>query len=377
MLSCLHGAGGRASRLAGISLLLFASLGAGTNTPYPTGTSVSVTTSAGVVTGVLQEAVDPVWIALLEQQQTGLTFVRADAVIIRRSALTAPQLPQFEAAAPAALEALPRLLDRAALEEQAQAGHFIFGAPTPTDNRFRFTPEGHGAEVEGLTVHVREAFTLGHYNKMKVPAWVAMRWTTDDLIASEEVNLDRPPFSVDGELPLYAQTGRDLDFPQTKLERGHMARDADLEAWGADAVAEGMRMSNICPQRQGKNHAVWGKLEDQHRFIVANPSESGIDAVYIVSGPFFEDDDVVRVGDDGVAVPDGTYKVVAWEGDDGSLSMRAYMIEQEETNTDLSEHLKSVNDVEQATGLDFFPEMEDQLEETLESHVHSTLWGGD
>jgi len=360
----------KAARPIALALVVATSLGAGTNTPYPAGTQVSVATSAGVVSGTLQDSALAEWIAVIEADAASPTFIRADAVIVRRiSAAVAarPLQPDVEVFA----EAAPRRLDARELEEDGEAGHFIFGQPKATDSRFRFTPEGHDEEVVGLTARVREAFTLGHYNRMKAPAWVAMRWTTDDFLRSEQDDFDRGDFVVDDELPLYAQTGKDLDFPQTKLERGHMARDADLEAWGFDAVREGMRMSNICPQRQGKNHRVWGKLEDQHRFIVANPSTSGIGTVYIISGPFYEDDDkdgmieeseIKRVGDDGVAVPDGTYKVIAWEDEDESLQLRAYMIEQQATDTDLTNYLHSVNDVEKATGLDFFPDLDDQVE---------------
>ena len=51
-----------------------------------------------------------------------------------------------------------------------------------------------------------------------------------------------------------------------------------------DADCEGMRMSNIVPQRKGRNHVVWGRLEDQHR--VCDPA-FGITTVWTVSGPIF------------------------------------------------------------------------------------------
>jgi len=94
-------------------------------------------------------------------------------------------------------------------------------------------------------------------------------------------------------------------------------------------------MSSIRPQLKGRNHVVWGKLEDQHRFIVKNPQQSGIDTVWIICGPVFYNDDangtidegeIDRIGDDDVAAPDTTCKVIAWESEDG-LNLQGCLIE--------------------------------------------------
>lgn len=253
-------------------------------------------------------------------------------------------------------------------------GHFLFGPPQiDRPEQFEFTPEGHTQPVEGVTILVREAFTLGHFDRLKLPAWVCMRWSLSDLVDSERVSWDRPRFRPDSDLPSYAQNGTSLNFQVTRMERGHMARDADLEAFGFDAVTEGVLMSNIVPQRQGRNHAVWGRLENQHRFIVDH-DEYDIPTVWVTSGPIFFDLDLVEFAPGGIGIPDATYKVIAWFDEDEELHARGYVIDQDSTNFNLRSYLRSIDRVEELTGLDFFPQLNPQQEANLEAATNQQLW---
>ena len=111
-------------------------------------------------------------------------------------------------------EAVPSLIDAfdqdVALDEEEEGidrdQHFIFGMPSITSpDSFRFTPVGGVGEVDGYSVHEKEAFTIGHYEKFKVPAWVAMKWTKDNLESS--TTFDRDDFEFQRSLG-----NRDFDF---------------------------------------------------------------------------------------------------------------------------------------------------------------------
>jgi endonuclease G len=257
--------------------------------------------------------------------------------------------------------------------------HFLFGQPVAVDERHRFTPPEHSEEVEGITVLQRMGFTIGHYDQMKVPAWVAMKWTNAMFDESEEVTLNRGGFVQDDELPEYARASTEYLAKTSGYQRGHMARDADAEAWGMEGVREAMRMSNVVPQRTTANHRVWGLLEDEHRFIV----QSGVDieTVWVISGPIFRVDE--DTGDDvplkkianGVGVPQATYKVIAWRDEEGDLEARGFIIRQGAKSVDLEGYIETIDAVEEETGLDFFPELSDNLEAALESAEHVDLWG--
>ncbi len=79
---------------------------------------------------------------------------------------------------------------------------------------------------------------------------------------------------------------------------------------------EGCLMSNIVPQ-QRKGHVRWGKLENEHRHVVADASK-GIKVVWLISGPVFLNGQAEKViGPDRVGAPHVVYKVIGWQKADG------------------------------------------------------------
>jgi endonuclease G len=233
-------------------------------------------------------------------------------------------------------------------------------------------------EVEGHTILVRYAFTVGHYDKYKVPAWVTMRWTKETHEVAKHQPTHPRNFKADTDLPPYARTGKDYQHPKFGYERGHQARHEDLSGSGSPddpkrATKEGCYMSNIVPQKK-KGHTVWGKLEDEHHHIVANPS-SGITSIWLVAGPIFKDGKPVGIiGPDKVGAPYALFKISAWLTADGKLTARGFIIQQEDNNFDLTTYLRTIDAIESLTGLDFFADMDDDEEDALESAVFTKLW---
>jgi endonuclease G len=363
----LKGAAMRSAFLGLIASLAlsFAAL-AETGTPYPPGTKVEVGTPAGTVSGTLKDRIKDGWISVLEPGRKLATAIPERSIgFVRPEALALPP---------------PKALGDAPSTAESLLDHVVFGLPRVADRkRFVFKPfQDSDEEVDGHTVLKRFAFTLGHYNKYKVPAWVAMRWTKENFdVAAGEPTHPRN-FIEDLELPPYARTGKDFQHAKFGYERGHMARHEDLSGCGAlgdprRATREGCFMSNIVPQ-QRKGHVVWGRLEKEHHEIVAQP-EMAITSIWLIAGPVFKDGMPREIiGPAKVGAPDGVYKIIAWRTVGASFTARAYIIQQEDTGTDLSKYLTTIDAIEEATGLDFFAEMDDEEEEALESRKFTARW---
>ena len=167
--------------------------------------------------------------------------------------------------------------------------HIIWGMPLQTDNRHNIRFPGETQARPGLSVLVREGFVIGHYDLYRVPAWVAVRWTREDHDNMIVGSFARR-FGADSELPVYARAGTDYEFATSRMERGHMARHADNEAWGEDNSDFGCRMSNIVPQHEDMNGEAWNGLEELHQDVVVDMAV-GINTVWVISGPLFEDTD--------------------------------------------------------------------------------------
>ncbi len=87
--------------------------------------------------------------------------------------------------------------------------------------------------------------------------------------------------------------------------------------------------------------------------------------IYIVTGPIFYDGVKKTIGRNQVAVPDAFFKVILC--DNGKAKAIGFIYPNRGGHKEMKEYVKSVDEIERITGIDFFPKLEDTLEEKLES----------
>lgn len=121
------------------------------------------------------------------------------------------------------------------------------------------------------------------------------------------------------------------------------------------------------------NNGAWNEIEEAHRAVVANPA-SGIKAIWVISGPIFNDGKPKTTVGKGIGVPDSCYKVIAWFDQQGKFNTRAYIIGQADTTKGAKNYLTTVDAVEAATGLNFFTELPDAEETRIEAETQKELW---
>lgn len=249
--------------------------------------------------------------------------------------------------------------------------HVLYGLPRLTDDSRNLNVNGR--ETPGISVLVREGFVLGHFDRYKVPLWVSMRWTREDFFESQAQPSFPRPFKPDEELPSYARAGNSYNGNVTGFDRGHMARHQDNAAWGRDSSDAGCLMSNVVPQEAGLNQRAWLGLENLHRKAVNTPG-LGIEMLWVISGPVFEDGLALGFVGNDVGVPSATYKILAWFDPDGNFQARGFMLRQSDRIDDPPRYLTSIDAIEEATGLDFFPELADFVEEPVEAAVPDRIF---
>ena len=187
-----------------------------------------------------------------------------------------------------------------------------------------------------------------------------------------------------------------------------MAQHAVNRAWGVDNSNWGVKMSNSAPQHARINRfgSAWRKLEDEVLGVVSD-SEAEVDAVWTISGTIYRDKEnpanelpehdfgsVVRLHSGGFGVPDATYKIVSWFDSSDHFQARAYVFEQPHSafnrggeqilsfdigdpQAPLDDFQVTIDVVEARTGLDFFPDLQSDLEEIVEGTVNRGLWEAD
>ena len=154
-----------------------------------------------------------------------------------------------------------------------------------------------------------------------------------------------------------------LDYRRSGYDRGHLAPAADF-SFNTNAMSESFYMSNMSPQNPSFNRGIWKELESLVR------SWGSVSSIYVVTGPIL-DDCSTTIGTNNVCVPKYYYKVIY---DPSEKKMIAFVLLNKKSEYKLSHYVTSVDYVESIAGIDFFPILEDNLEEELESEIHKEFW---
>ena len=146
------------------------------------------------------------------------------------------------------------------------------------------------------------------------------------------------------------------DYNYSGYDRGHLAPAGDMKL-SETSMSESFYMSNMSPQKASFNRGLWKTLENQVR-LKAKKSE-----LYITTGGVLSSADLKKIGNNNVSVPDQFYKIIY---DAKNQMMFAYLMENKKLES-LERHVATVDSIEALTGIDFYHELDDELENKLES----------
>ena len=158
------------------------------------------------------------------------------------------------------------------------------------------------------------------------------------------------------------------DYSGSGYDRGHMAPAADMK-WSEQAMKESFYMTNMCPQNHNNNAGDWKDLEELVRDIARKYGNT-----YICVGPIVSDASVTIGKTRKIVVPQAFYKVLLRQKSDGTWTSIGFVMPNEAGNRPMMSYMVSVNDVESMTGIDFFPNLPDTVEETVESNFEVSDW---
>ena len=156
------------------------------------------------------------------------------------------------------------------------------------------------------------------------------------------------------------------DYAGSGMDRGHLVPAADLK-WNPDAMRQSFLLTNICPMHKALNEGGWAKLEEKVREWTARDS-----ALLVFTGPVVSESDST-LADGRVTVPNAFYKVVMAPCVRPRRAI-AFIYPNGHSNGRLRQYAVSVDEVEQRTGLDFFPTLPTKEQEQLESTVNLDAW---
>ena len=214
--------------------------------------------------------------------------------------------------------------------------------------------------TERIITH--KGYTVSYNADWKIPNWVAYE-LTDVEVAGEEPRGKK--FVPDPMVPKY-ESATTEDYKNSGWDRGHMAPAADMK-WHPQAMKESFYLSNICPQNRNLNSGAWKDLEEQVRDLAAQKGH-----IYVVCGPIVSDD-YQTIGANKVVIPSAFFKVLLQEENEKIYTI-GFIYENVAGRRPMSTYAMTVDEVEEITGIDFFPSLPDKIEKRVEAEVDFMKW---
>lgn len=233
-------------------------------------------------------------------------------------------------------------------------------------------------------------YALEWDNTKRHANWVAF---TFDTTTSADVVKRTNLWAKDPKLPAEMQTG-DSDHTNDGFDRGHLCASED-RVYLKEANDQTFYYSNISPQLNDFNGGFWRKLETRVQTWGRSTADGVYDKVYVTKGGTLNKllknfkgttvdggtptTDANGFTIHGLACPEYYYMAVLSQKDDVFHAI-AFLVPHKEGMTEnpssdeLKEYVVSVDKLEEETGIDFFCNLPDVLENEVEAACNLNDW---
>jgi len=204
-------------------------------------------------------------------------------------------------------------------------------------------------------------YSLSYSEKHEQAEWVAYELKKNHLSKND---FKRPYFEQDKKVRSASADWR--NYKKSGFDRGHLCPAGDRR-FNYKAFEETFLTSNVTPQNHKFNSGIWNDLEQKTRYWAKL-----YDGVYVVTGGVLSDD-LKSIGYEAVSVPKYFYKILL-DKSSKDPKIIAFLMEGKDSNKSLKEFVVSVDQIEKLTGIDFFPKLEDKIENRLEASNTTKRW---
>ena len=204
-------------------------------------------------------------------------------------------------------------------------------------------------------------YVLSYHEKYEQAEWVAYELKAQ---VRNSQNFKRPFFIEDSKVKSGSASWR--NYKNSGYDKGHLCPAGDMK-FSKDAFEETFLTSNISPQKHDFNEGIWNTLEQKVRYW-----STKYDGIFVVTGGILSDD-LETIGNENVAVPKYFYKVLLDESN-GKYKMIAFLVPANDSKKPLYEFVVSVDEIEKVTGIDFYPKLDDAIENKLEKSSDYKDW---
>lgn len=233
-------------------------------------------------------------------------------------------------------------------------------------------------------------YALEWDNSKRHANWVAF---TFDTTTSADVVKRTDLWAKDPKLPAEMQTG-DSDHTNDGFDRGHLCASED-RVYLKEANDQTFYYSNISPQLNDFNGGFWGKLEARVQTWGRSTTTGTYDKVYVTKGGTLNKllknfkgtavsggtptTDANGFTIHGLACPEYYFMAILSQKDDVFHAI-AFLVPHKEglpkspSSDDLKQYVVSIDKLEEETGIDFFCNLPDVIENEVEANYNLNDW---
>ncbi len=207
----------------------------------------------------------------------------------------------------------------------------------------------------------RQGYTLCYNEEHEQAEWVA------DIITRQQLS-QRVSRTDDFRPDPAVHTGSAAlaDYKRSGFDRGHLAPAASM-SWSKNIMSESFFLSNMSPQLPGFNRGIWRKLEEAVREEAYRHEE-----LIVITGPILEPS-LPTIGSNRVSIPKAYFKALL-DIKKPSIEGIAFLLENKPSQKPLDTFASTIDDLESITGINFFVNLEDNIENQIESSVNMSHW---
>ena len=206
-------------------------------------------------------------------------------------------------------------------------------------------------------------YTMSYSEEHEQPEWVAYELKREQFQRKGVGRSDN--FRPDPKVK--TKSAYPSDYKRSGYDRGHLVPAGDMN-FDKRAMSETFYMSNMSPQIRNFNGGIWRELEENVRDWAYRNEH-----LYVVSGPVLTKPIREQIGGNKVSVPEEYYKVIRdYTGREHKAI--AFLMPNEKSNRRIMDYAVSIDEVEKATGIDFFPNLSQSDESDLEANHDPRKW---
>lgn len=203
-------------------------------------------------------------------------------------------------------------------------------------------------------------FSLSYCESHEQPEWVAYKLIPEYFTGVSRTDDYREDPSV--------RTGSATldDYRNSGYDRGHLLPAGSMKH-NFTAMSETFFLSNVSPQKQEFNGGMWNNLEEKERQWTSKS-----DSLYVVTGGILHPG-LEKIRGTKVSIPTHFYKAIV-RFKSGRIEGIGFIMENRKLTGNVINYAVTIDDIEEVTGIDFFPYFPPDIENRIESELNISQW---